>query len=316
MKTKIEKIDDDLFLIPLTPPMTGFGNFFSAWLYKGEVTCLIDVGPSSTAPELLQALRELNIDQLDYILLTHIHLDHAGAIGEIAEVFTQPQIVCHPICLSHLVEPSRLWQGTKKVLGSMALEYGPMKPISENRLLEASQFQNEFITPIFTPGHAAHHVSFETAKYLFAGEAGGVHRALPENRFYLRPATPPRFFLDVAVQSLDALIACRADTICYGHYGIQTDAIKILQTHRKQLLLWERLIKDEIDRHASRTIDQTAACLKRLLKEDPLMSFFDELSPEVQERETNFLENSISGFLGWLEPEDRGQKTGAGNKKP
>ena len=298
---KIEKIDDDLFLIPLTPPMTGFGNFFSAWLYKGEITCLIDVGPSSTAPDLLQALKELKINQLDYILLTHIHLDHAGAIGEIAEVFTQPQIICHPIGLSHLAEPSRLWQGTKKVLGSMALEYGPMKPVSENRLLEASQFQNEFITAIFTPGHAAHHVSFETDKYLFVGEAGGVHRSMPENRFYLRPATPPRFFLDVAVQSLDALIACRADTICYGHYGIQKDAIKMLQTHRKQLLMWERLIKEEIDRHGSRTTDQTNACLKRLLKEDPLMVLFDELSPEVQERETDFLQNSIRGYLGWLE---------------
>ncbi|MEJ2222588.1 MAG: MBL fold metallo-hydrolase, partial [Desulfobacterales bacterium] len=109
---KIEKIDDDLFLIPLTPPMTGFGNFFSAWLYKGEITCLIDVGPSSAAPDLLQALGELNIDHLDYILLTHIHLDHAGAVAEIAEVFPQAPIVCHPSALSHLAEPSRLWDGT------------------------------------------------------------------------------------------------------------------------------------------------------------------------------------------------------------
>jgi glyoxylase-like metal-dependent hydrolase (beta-lactamase superfamily II) len=298
MSAKIQKIADDLFLIPLTPPTTGFSNF--AWLYQGKITCLIDVGPSSTAPDLLRALQELNIERLDYILLTHIHLDHAGAIGEIAEVFSQTPIVCHPTGLSHLVEPSRLWEGTKKVLGSMALEYGPMKPVGKDRLLEVSRFHNEFITPIFTPGHAAHHVSFQTGKYLFVGEAGGVHRSLPANRYYLRPATPPRFFLDVAVQSLDALIACRANTICYGHYGIHKNAAEILQAHRKQLLLWERLIKDEIDRHANRTIDQTAACLKRLLKEDPLMITFDQLSPDVQERETNFLQNSISGYLGWL----------------
>jgi glyoxylase-like metal-dependent hydrolase (beta-lactamase superfamily II) len=303
LKTKIQQIADDLFLIPLTPPMTSYSNFFSAWVYRGKITCLIDVGPSSTAPDLLRALRELNIDQLDYILLTHIHLDHAGAIGEIAEVFSQPQIVCHPIGLSHLTEPSRLWEGTKKVLGSMALEYGPMKPIAENRLLEVSRFDNEFVTAIFTPGHAAHHVSFQTEKYLFAGEAGGVHRSISANRYYLRPATPPRFFLDVAVQSLDALIACRANTICYGHYGIHENAVEILQAHRKQLLLWERLIKDEIDRHGKgrTTKDQIAACLKRLLKEDPLMVTFEQLPPDVQERETNFLQNSISGYLGWLE---------------
>jgi glyoxylase-like metal-dependent hydrolase (beta-lactamase superfamily II) len=303
LNTKTQKIADDLFLIPLTPPMTGFSNFFSAWLYRGKITCLIDVGPSSTAPDLLRALQELKIDQLDYILLTHIHLDHAGAIGEIAEVFSQPPIVCHPLGLSHLTEPSRLWEGTKKVLGSMALEYGPIKPIAKNRLLEASRFHNEFITPIFTPGHAAHHVSFQTEKYLFAGEAGGVHRSMPANRYYLRPATPPRFFLDVALQSLDALIACRAKTICYGHFGIQENAVKMLQTHRKQLLLWERLIKEEMAQQENGigTQDHIVACLTRLLKEDPLMAIFDQLPPDVQVRETNFLQNSISGYIGWLE---------------
>jgi len=291
--------------------MTGFSNFFSAWLYRGKITCLIDVGPSSTAPDLLRALRELNIDQLDYILLTHIHLDHAGAIGEIAEAFSRPQIVCHPLGISHLTEPSRLWEGTKKVLGSMALEYGLIKPIAENRLLEADRFQSEFISAIFTPGHAPHHVSFETEKYLFAGEAGGVHRTMPSNRYYLRPATPPRFFLDVALQSLDALNACRADTICYGHFGIQKEAARMLQVHREQLLLWERLIKDELDQQAKGigTQEQIAACLTRLLKEDPLMATFDQLPPYVQERETDFLQNSIRGYIGWLGSEDRGQKS-------
>ena len=301
MKTTIEKIAHDLFLIPLTPPIAGFNNFISAWLYRGKITCLIDVGPSSTAPDLLRALQELNIDQLNYILLTHLHLDHAGAIGEITEVFSQTPIVCHPAGLSHLIEPSRLWEGTKKVLGSMALDYGPLKPVAENRLLQANRFHNEFITPIFTPGHAAHHVSFQTEKYLFAGETGGVHMSLPKNRFYLRPATPPKFFLDIALQSVDALIACRANAICYGHFGIQKDAAKMLKTHRKQLLLWEGLIKDEMDHHGNGTKDHTAACLKRLLKEDPLMATFDQLPPDIQERETYFLQNSISGYWGYLE---------------
>ena len=249
--------------------MTGFASFISAWLYRGKITCLIDVGPSSTAPDLLRALQELKIDQLDYILLTHIHLDHAGAIGEIAEAFSQTPIVCHPAALSHLVDPTRLWQGSKKVLGSMALNYGPIQPVAEDRLLESNKFHNELIIPILTPGHAAHHVSFQTDKYLFAGETGGVHIPLPENRFYLRPATPPKLFLDIALESVNALIASRADTICYGHFGIQKDAVKMLQTHREQLLLWERLLKDELDHHGKGNgpgaEDRIAACMKRLI---------------------------------------------------
>ena len=299
MISKTQQIADDLFLIPLTPPITGFSDFISAWLYRGNITCLIDVGPAVTAPHLLRVLQVLNIDQLDYILLTHIHLDHAGAIGEIAEAFPQTPIVCHQAGLSHLLEPSRLWEGAKKILGSMALSYGPIKPVTGNPLVATVDFHSEFVTPIITPGHAAHHVSYQTEKYLFAGETGGVYVSLPQNKFYLRPATPPEFFLNVALQSVDSLIARHPNAICYGHYGISKDAVKMLKIHRGQLLFWEGLIKDEIRNCKSN--DRNAACQKRLLKDDQLLANFDQLPTDVQVRERYFFQNSIKGYLGYLE---------------
>jgi glyoxylase-like metal-dependent hydrolase (beta-lactamase superfamily II) len=295
---KIQKIADDLFLIPLNLATTGFNEFISVWLYRENRTVLIDVGPSITAADLLRALQELKINQLDYILLTHIHLDHAGAIGEIADAFPQTPIVCHQAGLPHLVEPSRLWEGTQKVLGSMALSYGPIKPVAANRLMAADDFSTEFITPIITPGHAAHHVSYQTEKYLFAGEAAGVYVSMPQNTFYLRPATPPKFFLDIALQSVDALIACHPHAICYAHYGINEDASKMLKIHRKQLLLWEKLIKDEMNNCGSK--DPVDPCMQRLLKEDPLIADFDQLSSDMQARERYFLQNGITGYLGYL----------------
>ena len=243
MKTNIEKIVDDLFLIPLTPPIRGFSNFISAWLYRSSTTYLIDVGPSACAPDLMRALQALDVRHLDAILLTHIHLDHAGAIGEVAEAFPQVPIICHQVAIPHLVEPSRLWEMTKKVLGSMALSYGPIEPVSKNRLQAADRFEIESIKPIITPGHAAHHVSYQSEKYLFAGETGGVFIALPHNRFYLRPATPPKFFLDEALHSVDALIAGSPQMICYGHYGVHADAVEMLRIHRRQLQLWEHLLR-------------------------------------------------------------------------
>lgn len=301
--SKIQQIADDLFLIPLNPPLTGFNEFISAWLYRGKITCLVDVGPSATAPDLLRMLQELNIDHLDYILLTHIHLDHAGAIGEIADAFPQTPIICHKAGISHLIDPSRLWDGTKKVLGSMALAYGPIRPVADDRIRDASQFQSETVTAIITPGHAAHHVSYQTAKYLFAGETGGIYVSLPQKKNYLRPATPPKFFLDIALGSVDTLIACRPNVICYGHFGIHKDAVKMLKIHRRQLLYWERLIKDEINNCGAKDIID--ACLKRLIKEDPLTATFDQLPPDIQKREIYFLKNSINGYLGWLESEVR-----------
>lgn len=303
MKAKIEKIADDLFLIPLNLPAAGYNEFISVWLYRGQITCLIDVGPSKTAPNLLRALEELKINRLDYVLLTHIHLDHAGAIGEIADAFPQTPIICHPAARPHLIEPSRLWAGTKKVLGLMALSYGPIKPVAGSRLYDAKDFKVETVIPLITPGHAVHHVSYQTDRYLFAGEAAGVYVALPKNRFYLRPATPPRFFLNIALQSMDSLIACQPHTICYAHFGINKDAPTMLKIHRNQLLLWEKLIEDEIQHGDPR--DPISSCIHRLLKEDPLMAVFDQLPPGIQEREIYFLRNSISGYLGYLESKNR-----------
>ena len=126
MTAKIDNISDELDLITLNPPLESFGDFISAWLYRGEISFLVDVGPSSTADALLNALRNLNVDRLDFILLTHIHLDHAGAVGEIAAVYAQTPIICHPAAIPHLIDPARLWAGTQKVLGSMADTYGPI----------------------------------------------------------------------------------------------------------------------------------------------------------------------------------------------
>ena len=259
------------------------------------------MGAAACAQYLLRALRELKVSQLDAILLTHIHLDHAGAIGEIAEAFPRVPIICHQAAIQHLIEPSRLWKGTKEVLGSMALSYGPIKPVSENRLKAASRFQTEAITPIFTPGHAIHHVSYQTDNYLFAGETGGVFIALPKEQFYLRPATPPKFFLDDALQSVDALIACRPQTICYGHFGAHPDAVEMLHIHRRQLRFWEKLLRAE--RNKFDETERISGCLQRLLKKDKLMATFDQLPSDVQAREKYFLQNSITGYLGYLSSE-------------
>jgi len=307
LNAKVRKIADDLFLIPLDLPVAGFNEFISVWLYRGEISCLIDVGPSTTVADLLRALDELKIIQLDYILLTHIHLDHAGAIGEIADAFPQAPIICHQAARPHLIEPSRLLAGTKKVLGSMALSYGPIKPVAGDRLLEANNLRAESVIPIITPGHAVHHVSYRMEKYLFAGESAGVFVSLPQNTFYLRPATPPTFFLNIALQSVDSMIACHPGAICYAHFGIHADALKMLKIHRNQLLLWEKLIEDE--RNNCGPKDPVDACLQRLMREDPLMAVFDQLAPDVQERERYFLRNGIKGFIGYLSSEARSQRT-------
>jgi glyoxylase-like metal-dependent hydrolase (beta-lactamase superfamily II) len=298
VNAQINQVSNDLCLITLIPPINGFTDFIGTWLYQGETTFIVDVGPSVTAPALLDALQKLNIGQLDYIFLTHIHLDHAGGIGEIAASYPQTPIICHKASMPHLIDPARLWKSTKKILGKMALAYGPIKSIPRHRLFDARHFRAGGIVPIITPGHAPHHVSYRTKNYLFAGETGGVYLALYQKKFYMRPATPPLFFLDVALNSIDALMAGPPAQICYGHFGINDDALTMLEVHRKQLLFWENAIKAEIQN--SETTDIITACMKRLLAEDPLLAQFNQLPSAVQERERFFLQNSINGYLGYL----------------
>ena len=301
MKASIDQIAGDLILITLNPPIDGFDNFISSWLYQGEVSFLVDVGPASTAEGLLKVLEDANVAHLDYILLTHIHLDHAGAIGEIAASFPKTPIVCHPAGIPHLVEPARLWEGTKKVLGSTAEGYGPIQAVAAERFVDAEQFTSETIVPLITPGHASHHVSYNTENYLFAGETAGVYYAISPNRFYLRPATPPRFFFDTAVESIDKLIAGNPTRLCYGHYGMTDDGLDKLKTTRRQLFSWKAIIEDQINN--SDADDLIEICKAKLLREDPLVANFHALPETAKKREDYFLRNSIRGFIGYLKGE-------------
>ncbi len=114
----IWQLAEKLYLIALTPPLQGFDRFIGTWLYTGPPAFLVDVGPAATSATLLRALGDLGIRHLDYLLLTHIHIDHAGGIGEVATAFPQALVVGHARGLPHLVQPDRLWQNSLKSLGA------------------------------------------------------------------------------------------------------------------------------------------------------------------------------------------------------
>jgi glyoxylase-like metal-dependent hydrolase (beta-lactamase superfamily II) len=298
MGARINKISDELYLIMLQPPISGFNDFIGSWLYKGEITYLVDVGPAVTSGSLVQALNELGVHHLDYIFITHIHIDHAGGIGDFINHFPETKVVCHKSGISHLADPERLWEGSVKTLGDIAVAYEKMKPVNPDRLVDAEQFWSDHITPIITPGHSPHHVSYLTEKYLFAGETGGVLFSFPSGD-YLRPATPPKFYLDIAVESLNSLIHVEPDLICYGHFGIKDNAVQLLKRHREQLFFWEKVMEEEIKNYNKENFMEN--CIKRLLTEDINMAGFEMLNKNMQNRELDFIKNSVKGFAGHIQ---------------
>jgi glyoxylase-like metal-dependent hydrolase (beta-lactamase superfamily II) len=297
----VHRHGDHLFLIVLTPPISGFQDFIGAWLVTGpEAVYLVDVGPASTADQLIGAITALGVDGLDYICLTHIHMDHAGAVGHIARQFPGAPVVCHPKGTPHIVDPERLWQGTLKTLGETGRAYGPMLPVEPSWIATKAQLASAPFQLLDTPGHSPHHFAIAANGGLFAGEAGGVCLPLPSGDIYLRPATPPRFFLETSLSSIDRLMATQFEALCYGHFGMRKDGVRMLAKHREQLLFWEKRLAAAAAEGDMGSADFEHRWVDLLLAEDPLLRGFSQLAPEVQARERGFLLNSVKGFAGYL----------------
>jgi glyoxylase-like metal-dependent hydrolase (beta-lactamase superfamily II) len=287
-------------LIEIKQDRPGFDRFIGSWVCPGDRVFVIDVGPSRSATKLFCSLSAKGIRRVDLVLLTHIHMDHAGGLAEFLDHFPMASAVCHSKAVSHLVDPSKLWLGSRKTLGDLADSYGPIRPVKKERLIPHSEARVQGIDIIETPGHAPHHLSYIIQENLFAGEAGGIYLT-GDGREYLRPATPPVFFLKEFLGSIDRLLTVRDLPMCYAHFGKADSSHRTLKRERDQLLFWERLIREEMGKGGHRL---TERCMERLWREDPELKAFEAMSSADQEREKFFMGNSIKGYLEFLQRSD------------
>lgn len=285
-----------LELIDLDIESLGYTRFISAWLYKGrQGTFLVDTGPACTVDQLLAGLEKNGVENLDWILLTHIHLDHAGGIGHVTRHFPEATIVCHERAVSHLIDPTRLWEGSKKVLGKVAETYGPIEPVPEERIVTRDHVAfASGISVIPTPGHAPHHQSFVFEDFLFCGEVFGVFLEF-EKDIYLRPATPPKFVFEEFYDSMERLAPETDRKICFAHYGMFPDGGRILEIARTQLRMWLEVVRS----HAGNP--KMNAIVSDLKANDPVFALIDDLPPLIREREMYYTANTIRGMLGYIE---------------
>jgi len=291
-------VRDHLTCIDLDQPsLIGFRQFISCWLYRDENLCfIVDPGPLSTISILLEQLQQLQVEHLDYILLTHIHIDHAGGTGELLKSYPAAQVICHPQGIRHLIEPEQLWQGSQQVLGELAAVYGEIIPVPKAQIDFAEQLGDNGIRSFLTPGHAQHHCCYLLEDLLFGGEVAGVHAAVTKG-IYLRPATPPKFILDVALDSIEQMINLQPRYLVIAHHGLVEPAGDYLKIGQQQLKLWVKGVAKHIDLEESlfrrKTIDW-------LLENDPNFQQFEQLPVDIQGRETYFLDNSLRGMHDYV----------------
>lgn len=293
---KVYPIAPALTLIDLAPPIPGYDRFIGAWLLCGERRAIVDPGPASAIPNLLAALHQLDISpgEIDYIILTHIHIDHAGGAGIALREMPRARVFAHVQAFRHLVAPARLWEASLKTLGDLALGYGRIEAVPEDRLAILSDLaaidlgRGVVLEAHYTPGHAAHHLSLfdRGGGVLLAGEAAGVCIDGA-----VRMATPPPFRLDETLSSIDRLMTLEPETLCYGHFGACGDAMDRLRLARSKLLAWHRTVGRAVREGLG--LEETLAVLR---KQDPDLDYLDRLGPDAYRREHDLLINTIKGL--------------------
>jgi len=183
---------------------------------------IVDPGPSSCVDTLLKALGG---EQPRALLLTHIHLDHAGAAGALVRRFPELEVYVHERGAPHLVDPSRLLESGGRLYGDdMERLWGEVAPVphANLRTLEGGE-EVEGLEVIYTPGHASHHVCYfdPHAGEAFVGDMAGVRT--PPDEFTLAPTPPPDIDVEAWERSLDEIAAWGPDAICLTHFGRYTD---------------------------------------------------------------------------------------------
>lgn len=238
---------------------------------SGKDVALVDVGPASTAENMLDALAEVgfNPESVKYLLLTHIHLDHGGASGNLIRHFPNADVVAHQRGIQHLVDPeAMLWRSANEVLGLVAKIYGKPEPVPKERIISVEREMSLTLGKLTfrvipTPGHASHHVCIflYPENIVFTGDAAGIY--IPSRDIVL-PATPPPFRLSAALKSIETMISHEPKLGAYTHFGISSNATQKLKKHYDQLEIWYESAKEII----ARGIESEGEMLNLISKRD------------------------------------------------
>jgi glyoxylase-like metal-dependent hydrolase (beta-lactamase superfamily II) len=202
---------------------------------------LIDSGTSHAVPQVLAALEAKGVapEQLDYVILTHVHLDHAGGAGQLMARFPNARLTVHPRGARHMIDPSRLLAATVAIYGAADTRriYGEILPVPKARVLETPEgtvlrLAGRELLFLDAPGHARHHVVVRDARsgHVFAGDTFGLsYRELDQDgrQFSFPTTSPSQFDPEALHRSIDRMLALAPEAIYVAHFGRLTDLTRL-----------------------------------------------------------------------------------------
>lgn len=229
----------------------GESGVIASYLLTGKSgLALVDVGSGATIDNVLAGIREAGHqpDEVEHLLLTHVHLDHAGATGALLHHMPRARVYVHRLGAPHLIDPSRLLSSARRIYGEqMNRLWGQTEPVPEERITiledgDTIQAGDRTLRALYTPGHAVHHIAFydEAGRAAFTGDVAGVR--LLGSTFVRPPTPPPDLSLEDWSDSIARLDALDLETMYLPHFGPAGGVREHLLALRRNLASWGELM--------------------------------------------------------------------------
>jgi glyoxylase-like metal-dependent hydrolase (beta-lactamase superfamily II) len=242
-------LGEGIFLIDANA--LGMRNFCSSYVLASEGEhVLVETGPSTSYKNLLDGIERLGLSPSSfvYIVVTHIHLDHAGGVGDIADLMVNATVVVHERGAEHLIDPSRLIESSRRIFGESMSLYGGLKSVKKDRIQPVKDGDiirfggGRPLRVIGAPGHASHEICLfdDETHALFTGDAAGLY--FNDTKEVVPTTPPPDFDLDFCIQTIDRLIDLKPKRLLYSHFGEASPSLKVLGEAKDKLRSWGDVI--------------------------------------------------------------------------
>lgn len=236
--------------------MAGEPELNAVYLLGGDEPCLVEAGPGADLGRVLEALQGLGIAERDlaHVVVTHIHLDHAGACGALAQVFPAASVWVHERGAPHLADPARLVASTARTYGpdrmhdffgeTLAVDPGRLRAVHDGDTIALG---GRSLSVLHTPGHASHHIALHDSRSgaIFTGESIGSH--LPWGPAYRPALPPPEVDVERALASVDRIQARRPSFLLTSHFGPAPDVAEACDAATRQIRSWSRTVRRRLE---------------------------------------------------------------------
>lgn len=261
--------------------MTGEPELNAVFLLEGEEPCLVEAGPGADVGLVLEALHDLGLGERDlaHIVVTHIHLDHAGACGALVRRFVDATVWVHQRGAPHLADPARLVSSTARTYGTdrMRSFFGETLPVPADRLRAVTDgdtipIGTAALSVLHTPGHASHHVALHHtgSGAMFTGESIGSH--LPWGPAYRPALPPPEVEVEMALASIERVRSRNPSALLTSHFGPTPGVAESCDMAAAQIRSWSSAVRRRLEADPDVDTRSLAAGLADLAAEEFLQT--------------------------------------------